>query len=243
MDIEKTTILLEKINNLHHNIQKDADNISSIERDLLKDYIKSLYEALLETDDSQKDMTSFTKVKSKQKSTEHEELPGSSGPVHEELEVEAEEIEPVIEKETIKYQAPRIIQVPEDIKEEIASTPPKETSEIRHEAPASVVTDEIEALFEEDNSGNDLSSRLANAPIRDLSKAVSINERIFTVNELFGGNTQAFDGALKLLNSYGSFKEAKFNVLADLAIEYAWADKKRVKKAKNFIRLVKRRYL
>lgn len=241
MDIEKSTILLEKINNLHQIIQKDADNISSIEKDLLKDYIKALYESLVDKPTSQKaDSNSTTTVKNEPVIEVTDELPGSSGSKPEEVEAE---IEKPIEIKKPVYKKPRIIEVPEEIQEELASTPPKESSEIRHEAPTSTVSDEIEELFDDSDSSQDLSSRLANAPIKDLTKSISINERILTVNELFGGNIGDFDQTLKTLNACTSFKEAKFNILADKAIEYAWSDTKRVKKAKKFIKLIRRRYL
>ena len=54
MDLQKSKILLEKINSLHKSMSADARNISVIERDLMRKYIIQLYEIVLETTSSTK---------------------------------------------------------------------------------------------------------------------------------------------------------------------------------------------
>lgn len=68
------------------------------------------------------------------------------------------------------------------------------------------------------------------------------NDRAFTVNELFAGDAESFKSAIQTLNSLTSFAEAKSFLVANAAIKYDWAAAERVKKAKNFIKLVKRRF-
>lgn len=247
MQIEKTTILLEKINNLHKSLTQDPENISSIEKDLLKDYIKAMYELLLDDTNpvqtkQQASKTIFIREVVEQdtppESESTAEPPSSSAIREEDAPIAAKP-----EKKT--YKPPRIIQVPDDPQpiEEVASTPPPESPQVRHEAPASQVDDDLAELFEDENDGSDLSAKLANKPIKDLTKAISINEKIFTVNELFGGNMIDFEQTLKSLNTFTSFDKAIMTVMVDKAKEYDWTHKKRIKKARNFIKLVKRRYL
>lgn len=238
MQLEKTAILLEKINNLHKSLLKDADNISSIEKDLLKDYVKALYEALLDTTQKASNPKIIQRVVRKEQRIIIE--PSGDQPASRDV---VEETPIAAAPEKTEYKPPRIIELPKEIKEEIASTPPTEAQEARHEAPASQMDDEFTDLFEEDPNSKDLSGRWANTPIKDLTKAISINEKIFTVNELFGGNMVDLEQTLKLLNKCNGFSNATSTVLMEKAQEYKWTEAKRIKKAKNFIKLVRRRYL
>jgi len=237
MQLEKTGILLEKINNLYKSLLKDADNISSIEKDLLKDYIKALYEELLDTPQQASKHKNIQRVVRKERVIIE---PSGDQPSSRDI-IEDTPIAAAPEK--TEYKPPRIIELPKEIKEEIASTPPTESQEVRHEAPAPQMDDEFVELFNEDTDNKDLSGRLANSPIKDLTKAISINEKIFTVNELFGGNMVDMEQTLKALNNCNGFANATSSVLLEKAQEYKWTETKRVTKAKNFIKLVRRRYL
>ncbi len=240
MHLEKTRILLEKINNLHKTLLTDADNISSIERDLLKDYVKALYEALLDTSSKASKPKPTPRVIRKETRVIVEpsgDQPDSSD-AHIENPIAAAPI-----KVKPEHKPPRIIKIPKEIKEEIASTPPTEAQEVRHDAPAPQMDDEYSELFDEGANGSDLSARLSNSPIKDLTKAISINEKIFTVNELFGGNMVDFEQTLITLNGCSGFADATSTILLEKAKEYDWTQMKRTSKAKKFIKLVKRRYL
>ena len=79
-------------------------------------------------------------------------------------------------------------------------------------------------------------------PIKDLTKAMGLNEKIFTINELFGGDGKAFDTALKTLNTFNSFEQAKAYLSENFAGQYKWNSRSKKKKAINLIKLVKRRY-
>lgn len=71
---------------------------------------------------------------------------------------------------------------------------------------------------------------------------MGLNERIFTVNELFGGDQSVFDNIVATLNELRTFADAKNYLIQNVAGKYNWASKDRKSKAKNFIKLVKRRY-
>jgi hypothetical protein len=88
----------------------------------------------------------------------------------------------------------------------------------------------------------DLSEKLDSTPIDNIQKAMGLNERILTQNELFRGDKNSFDTTVKKLNSLNSFDEAR-NYLSDEIIPvYDWTHEDRVKKAQEFIKLVKRKY-
>ena len=133
---------------------------------------------------------------------------------------------PKTESKPFEYKAPEIV---------------KETIEVpktnTHQAPQ---PESLTKLF--DLNKSDDASRFSHIPIASIESAMGLNERIFTLNELFGGDKALFDSTCYTLNNLSSFSEAK-NVLMDgPAKEYKWADPERVKMAEHFIRLVARRY-
>jgi len=90
---------------------------------------------------------------------------------------------------------------------------------------------------------SDLSDKLANAPIGDLNKAMGINERMFTQQELFGNDAQVFGETLKKMNTFGSFEEARQYLLDHIIYTFDWTSDAKIKKAATFVRMVRRRYL
>jgi len=87
----------------------------------------------------------------------------------------------------------------------------------------------------------ELSEKLSTLPISDLTKAMGLNEKIFTIKELFGDDQDLFNETMNQLNGLSSFEEAK-STLVKIADRFEWTDKKKKKKAKNFIKLISRRY-
>ncbi|HEX5626326.1 MAG TPA: hypothetical protein VFX48_09935 [Saprospiraceae bacterium] len=88
----------------------------------------------------------------------------------------------------------------------------------------------------------DLSEKLEATPITSILKAMGLNERILTQNELFGGEKSAFDSAIQKLNGMDHFEEAKAYLCDELIPRYDWMDETRMKKAQWFIKLIKRKY-
>lgn len=99
----------------------------------------------------------------------------------------------------------------------------------------------MQKLFDLQKS-DEMSSRFGHVPISSIESAMGLNERIFTLNELFGGDKALFDAWCAKLNSLGSFTEAKNVLMAGPAKDFKWADPQRIKMAEQFIRIVSRRY-
>ncbi len=91
---------------------------------------------------------------------------------------------------------------------------------------------------------SDRPMKLGELPIVDIRKAMGLSERISTLNELFGRDGMAFDAAITTLNSLRSFDEAKHYLIQNVAGKYEWtkSDERKLR-AKDFIKLVRRRYL
>ncbi len=166
-------------------------------------------------------------------------------------EVKGEEIKVQREED---LSAPIIIEEEELVVEEIIQEEIVEEEEVSdiEEAPASQKEDlqeapptydeELLSLFE-DASGNELSDKLSQLPIKDLTKAVSINERIFTIKELFGNDKEEYQNMMVALNGLDSFEDAKQVLLGSVATKYDWGSSGKMKKAIGFIKTVRRRYL
>jgi hypothetical protein len=244
MNLPQAKIQLEKIISLYKSLSADEKNISAIERDLMLNYIRQLYETFLEIPANATATPPKTvappppapKPEPPKPVYEAPKAPPAPTPVYEQPKpapVEAPKPTPV-------YEAPKpVYEQPKPVYEQPVAPPPPPRQEAPR--PTNYGNSEVESLFEE-IAGKELSDRLSNAPVADLTKAFGLNDRLLTQNELFGGNKSAFDETLKDLNNTGSFDTAK-GYLIDLATRFNWtANDDRKKQAKSFIKLVRRRF-
>ncbi|MBK7938509.1 MAG: hypothetical protein IPJ82_16130 [Lewinellaceae bacterium] len=138
--------------------------------------------------------------------------------------------------------------VVEEIVPSAPPPPPPVVVEEKMEVPAPVklkssahVSPEASVLFEE-KQAKELSEKLAEQPVADLKKAIALNDRLLLTRELFAGDGKAFEATINALNGFSHFEEAKVYLVEHCVERYVWLDKKRVEEAKNFIKLVRRRY-
>jgi chemotaxis protein histidine kinase CheA len=126
-----------------------------------------------------------------------------------------------------------------EVKEKENSPTPKTASS--EDSTTTDFSKDVQELFQIKES-SELSERLSRLPITDIWSAMGLNERIFTQNELFDGDAESFQKTVKELNECQTFEEAQ-ELLAYGPIEnFDWAAAERRNIAKNFIRLVKRKY-
>jgi len=120
---------------------------------------------------------------------------------------------------------------------------PSSSSDTKVEAPAALsgFSPAMTELFEV-NAVSELSDKLSQSPVKDLTKAMGINERIFTVNELFGGNQDEFNNLMVALNGMPNYDEARTVLMKSAASKYDWDTPAMQKKARTFIKLVQRRF-
>ncbi len=103
----------------------------------------------------------------------------------------------------------------------------------------STKSDEIR-IANETTSSESINDVLAETPIKDLKKAIGINERYMFINELFNGEEVAFDRSLKTINAFGAYGEADLWIRRELIHTYGWDEKKPI--VKQFYQLVRRRF-
>lgn len=106
-----------------------------------------------------------------------------------------------------------------------------------------------ELLFEYPESLNDrlkqvkieLSQSLTSAPIKDLRKAIGVNDRFLFINELFRGDEAMYERSIKTIQNFSIYAEAEFWIRRELKVKTGWLDADPV--VKQFDQLVKRRFL
>ena len=86
----------------------------------------------------------------------------------------------------------------------------------------------------------EMSSVLQEAPIRDLKKAISINDRHRFIHELFRGDETMYERSIKTINTFHIFAEAEFWIQRELKVKLGWNTT--LELVKTFDQLVKRRF-
>lgn len=86
----------------------------------------------------------------------------------------------------------------------------------------------------------ELSQRLTDAPIKDLKKAIGVNDRFLFINELFRGDESMYERSIKTIQNFSILAEAEYWIRRELKIKIGWMDTHPV--VKQFDQLVKRRF-
>jgi hypothetical protein len=86
----------------------------------------------------------------------------------------------------------------------------------------------------------DLGDTLTEVPIRDLKKAIGINDRFLFINELFRGDENMYERSIKTINGFSILPEAEYWIQRELKVKLAWNDGHET--VQQFIQLVKRRF-
>lgn len=227
MDLKQASLLLDKINSLYKGINTDEGRMAAIERDLMLSYIRQLYEVFLSSSDGV--------------------------PKHYSTPVETVSHTP--EPAPRRQAPPKIIEIPEQDKQytpprpepipptepEVVKETPKAAIPAQPTAGKQISKADLESLFHF-SQAKELSEKLSERPVPDLTKAMAINDRLLYINDLFNKDQTAFGESLSLLNKFGSMDEAK-SLLINLAGQYDWADEEKADTARAFVKLVRRRYI
>lgn len=214
----------------------DSDGINRIERDLMLNYIRQLYDIYLglETEKA-KPMPaappSAPSVPTPPAATKPPE-PQPTPPPAPKPEPEPEAA-PSPANEYVPAPPPP---TPEPKPEPVASPPPP----VAETPAAQPIPAALNGLFEH-KAAKELSEKLGQRPVQDLTKAMAINDRLLYANSLFQGDSRVMNNVLAELNGKSDFAAAQ-GMLVDLAKQYNWTEAEREEVAKSFIKLVRRRW-
>ncbi len=86
----------------------------------------------------------------------------------------------------------------------------------------------------------ELSEKLTEAPIKDLKKAIGINDRFLFINELFRGDEAMYERSIKTIQNFSILAEAEFWIKRELKVKIGWHDNDPA--VKQFDQLVRRRF-
>ena len=267
MDIKKAHRLLTKIQAFLDD--GHGQELSRLEKDLIKSYVQQLYDAVTtDVNDSSEETSKITESHKPRHTIEEpvkKELPfHHSEPVRQETPkpvfqeyvapvekpvtpppVFTETPAPVMKEKVEDFQSK--VQEPIHLHETHTYSPPV-IEPVKHVQPqeknvhtSSDPQEALNKLFDQQKS-DDSSVRFGHVPIPSIESAMGLNERIFTLNELFGGDKVLFDAWCTRLNNLNSFTEARQVLISGPAKDFRWGDPERIKMAEQFIRIIARRY-
>ena len=86
----------------------------------------------------------------------------------------------------------------------------------------------------------ELSQSLTSSPIKDLKKAIGVNDRFLFINELFRGDEAMYERSIKTIQNFSIYAEAEFWIRRELKVKIGWVDSDPV--VKQFDQLVRRKF-
>lgn len=86
----------------------------------------------------------------------------------------------------------------------------------------------------------ELAEVLKETPVKDLRKAIGINDRFVFINDLFRGDEVMYERSIKTINGFNIFPEAEYWISRELKIKLGWNSDHPL--VLQFDQLVKRRF-
>lgn len=95
-----------------------------------------------------------------------------------------------------------------------------------------------EKLFQQKT---EIGESLNKEPLKDIKKAIGVNDRYIFITELFRGDEAMYERSLKTINHFTIFPEAEFWIQRELKLKLGWQEDHML--VKQFDQLVRRRFL
>ena len=182
------------------------------------------------------------------------EIPEIKPPAPEERTVEVLQVDEAAmeaELDEIKRNAQTLSNISAHNKPAMQFDPVEDIPTLTHQQPAQVTAPQKEVhetISKGQDSLNDrlrterieLSDTLKDAPIRDLKKAIGINDRFLFVRELFRGDETMYERSIKTINGFSILPEAEYWIRRELKLKLAWNDQDEA--VRQFDQLIKRRF-
>lgn len=86
----------------------------------------------------------------------------------------------------------------------------------------------------------ELVETLKESPVKDLRKAIGINDRFLFINDLFRGDEAMYERSIKTINSFNIYPEAEYWINRELKVKLGWDNSHLT--VQHFDQLVKRRF-
>ena len=239
-DIE---VLLDKINRLFRNFRNEDPTVNKVELELFKDYTRQLYDKLWEYELSKSSSENRQPVKNDTilpKEEKPEKIQKEEPVIVKMAEPEKQEPkreEPVlsVKNETEKKDIqPEIIAKKEEVKKPDPVKTKKPFAFTGDEEEEDAVTGISHKLQTEKTT---LADKIGGKKVHDLRSAFDLNDKFYFIRELFRGDHNAFDKAIRYINSLTSYDDAKFYVQKELATNYDWKNTDSVEKLLDVVKV------
>ncbi len=103
------------------------------------------------------------------------------------------------------------------------------------------ITGQGESLNDKLKQGKtELIEILKETAVKDLRKAVGINDRFIFISELFRGDENMYERSIKTINSFNIYAEAEYWISRELKLKLGWNNEQ--PSVQHFDQLVKRRF-
>ncbi len=221
------------------------EKLSTIERDIILDKLAKAYDCLLTGQLVNVEIKNTEPVKSVAENIE---------PV---VERKQPKINTVIEVESEKIAKPTISEKKEEVVVEKPKPEPQKTTvvpSVKHEevyksepidhSQGEILAEKFQGkqkfrneIIAEHTTKVDMSTKLQNKPIGDLTKAIGINDKFLFIKELFNGDSARYSETLSHLNSFADLNDA----IIYLQDNFEWAESN--ENAAKFIDLVRRKFI
>ncbi len=166
------------------------------------------------------------------------------------LQIDEAEVE--AELEEIKRNAEIRNNVSAHNKPELLFDPVEDIPTLKHQHNTEITNHkkEIHETISSENHGSlndklkqikiELSESLQEVPIKDLKKAIGVNDRFLFVKELFRGDEIMYERSIKTINGFSIFPEAEYWIRRELKSKLGWNDANEI--VKQFDHLIRRHF-
>lgn len=89
-------------------------------------------------------------------------------------------------------------------------------------------------------SKTELMEVLKETPVRDLRKAIGINDKFLFINDLFRGDETMYERSIRTINNFNLYAEAEYWITRELQVKLGWPDEH--PSVHHFFQLVRRRF-
>ena len=87
---------------------------------------------------------------------------------------------------------------------------------------------------------SEVAHSLKDAPVRDLKKAIGVNDRFVFINDLFRGDEAMYERSIKTINNFRILPEAEYWMERELKVKLGWDESRDA--TQHFYQVVKRRF-
>lgn len=126
----------------------------------------------------------------------------------------------------------------ESLQKEIVSDPLSEIPTLSHQVNGKQDQESLNDRLKQ--AKTELAEVLKETPVKDLRKAIGINDRFVFINDLFRGDEAMYERSIKTINGFNIFPEAEYWISRELKIKLGWNSDHPL--VLQFDQLVKRRF-